>query len=163
MAVSKILIEIAKRSPKEFAEQIKKRNSQLLKKLNTLYKKHRKAPSDQWGKENVYIGCPHCNIKYNCKSCVWRKVRKYKIRPYSVACCTAKFNGFTLMDLCSMRNGVRRYGFVIEYGYSDATVRVSACSPSEFEKSYQRAKKFLEGHIEWAELDCWGEKYKEQL
>ena len=162
MAVTKVLIEIAKRSPKHYAEQIKQRNEKLLKHLEFLYKKHKKNSNEEWGKITVYKGCPHCNPNYQCHSCFWREVRKVSMNSKHFACCTAKFNGVTLLDTCNFLKGKARYGFTLQYGWSDAAVKVTSCTSAQYEKSYQRCKKFLEGHIEWAELDCWGEKCKEK-
>jgi len=170
MAITKVLIKIAKKSPKEYAAKILKRNEELLKLLEEL-----KSEYDENMEEGVPVysnthriekGCPHCNISYICKGCIWSENRSDKTSPHS-SCCAVKFNGVNYNDV---EHGYRTnvLGFSIGYAYCWASVEfddncVTDFSEADQEKiqtTYEKCKKFLEGHIEWAKLDCWGEEFE---
>jgi len=149
--VTKKLIKLAKLSPAHYAELIRKRNQKLLDAL------------EQWHNNPEYLagerisftyGCPHCNVHFQCYGCLWTKINK---RAKHYHCCDIQYNGVNFND------GVNNKYIDVEYGHSTCAVSFPYSSDytdnyKEVEKEYIRAKKFLEGHIEWANLDCWGEK-----
>ena len=51
-------------------------------------------------------------------------------------------------------------GFEIDYWDDREQIDFIDCDKKALDKSYQLCKRFLEGHIEWAKLDCWGEALK---
>ena len=158
-----ILIEVAKRSPKTWATTIRRRNQALLTHLEKMHKRVVKQWDNLNFEQTVNLGCPHCiHDFYNgfdCENCLWTKVvdkNKY------FGCCRVKFNGVTLdkasnnRNLPSIRN--RYEGFRISYSSNSASVFYNYTSKEMMEKTYKACKKFLEGHIEWTHMECWGEK-----
>lgn len=158
--VTKLLIKIAKRSPKEYADKILERNETLLEILEGWYNKYLQEELQNYVWESVSLGCPHCGEGYPCESCIWTEVvpSKQQEDDGRFACCHVEFNGHTLEYVANVRDA----GFEAVYSHTGATLHYyGPASKKDAKKTYERCKKFLEGHIEWAKLDCWGEEYKE--
>ena len=154
--------EVARRSPKNFATIIRERNEELLVLLEQVYKKVMlEYDSNKECEfnicESVKIGCPHCGKVYPCSNCIWTDacVEKGEMdRNYS--CCMVNFNNVAYRSLQNFRGR----GFYVSYGHAKASVGFNwfKTNRKTAEAAYKRCKKFLEGHIEWADSPLWGEK-----
>jgi hypothetical protein len=157
------LIKLARISPKEYADVIRARNEGLLWRLlllepfigttvNLIPRELRLQVTQPSGN-----GCPHCirDGNYKCESCLWTRVvpELPAGNPCRLACVSVEFNGETLHEQHYPRT------LYVGYGHDNESIHLddpdAKIDPAEFAS----ARKFLEAHIEWANLDCWGADY----
>ena len=168
---SKIRKQIARRSHKDYAEQIWLRNKMLLDALEEMKKiaEERIFEQKDYSDQSRYyiivdIGCPHCNDGYLCKYCLWTRVVRIDEKPW--ACCDVAFGGYTYHQVCEKDS---KYGFYIGYGDDNANVGLKlpcvSCfriTKQEFYRSYRKCKAFLEGHIKWTKDPDWGSDHYDE-
>jgi len=165
--ISKTLIELSKISPKGYAKRILKRNESLMKRLMLLKPYLGKTFGDVPDKvirnvlKTTSYGCPHCSKV--CDSCLYSKAihnvaRKNKEER---ACCYVKFNNIILDNFsynkCNISIGywsskesiLLDNSDNIEYIYPSTLIRT---------KDWKKCRLFLQGHIDWAKMDCWGSR-----
>ena len=162
MALSKTLIELAMISPKSYAERIRERNLALQAKLMLLKPYLRKRideiPDQILSKamESTHNGCPHCDN--SCSECLWTKAT-HNNRAISSSCYNVKFNGVSYEDVSIFAQASVR----VVYFDNSEYINIHPHSSHEIllREEWEKCMVFIDGHIEWTELDCWGAKYKE--
>ena len=154
-----VLIKLAQISPKHMANAVRRRNRVLLRKLMLLEPyvgKRTRIPSSVITKVTgeEHRGCPHC--KQLCVNCWWSDAVKdtcYAEDGY-MFCVDVEFpSGFCLEDV--NRSSSRTLQII--YCRNSEQIRVG--SPHASIKDFEKCKAFLEDHIRWSRLKCWGEKY----
>jgi len=162
--LSKTLIELAEISPKNNAKRILKRNESLMKKLMLLKPYVGKTigdiPDEVLRKtvRDTNYGCPHCY--QNCANCPWMKVTHSSQNRYE-ACCDVMFNGISLHSISRQhRVGIfyleNREGIELDNTSDLHDMDQEAVID---EKEWENCCKFLQGHIDWAKLDCWEKRH----
>lgn len=169
--MDKRLIEMAKRSERSYAETIKHRNEMLLEKLELLKPfigvMCGEIPTDilYVVLERRFYGCPHCTS--DCKICLWSDVvfpdcdmETVKVSSNEGSCFRIPFQSEHLRNLPSV---------TLETVEDLASVRVFYYRNSEqirldydkilTKEDYDKCLSFILGHIDWANLLCWGEDY----
>jgi hypothetical protein len=156
--INEQLIELAKISPKSYAKRILRRNQSLLKRLMLLqpYLHDLESIPDKVYRQVIAttsMGCPHCQ---KCNECLWNDERVNEQCDYFdyESCKDIMFDGLSLTDLRDQETIYVCYYDVEENIFVRETV--DAIDVEEF----LACLRFLEAHIEWAQLGCWGEKYK---
>ena len=155
----KILQEVARLSPPEYALQIRERNKKALAALDALWE--RRAEIDKSfdvGASIVEIGCPHCLA---CSLCIWLQAVE-NVHGEDVwnhieggaddICIEIKFDGISLIDVegsfCS-----------VYYSQSDAEVVMDHAETTAQKQSraaqYKKCRRFLEAHIRWSYSSLW--------
>jgi len=168
MKMTKILNEIAKRSPKQYATIIRNRNEALLAALEELYAEYLAWCDEKLDVYNSfnrhyfirdfegYLGCPHCIDTLECSSCLWTEcLQRLRFHARDESCIGIKFDGITLADL-----GHNKYiQFVYSITSEIITFKIDTHSNprSKVKAEYEHCKRFLKAHIEWTKLPCWGE------
>ena len=159
MALSKTLIELAMISPKSYAERIRERNLALQAKLMLLKpylgKRIDEIPDRVLKKIMTpsEYGCPHCGG--GCSRCLWT-VAVHGKRSLNGACTSVRFNG---LNCGKVREDLRSVS--VCYQSQKEYIDVSfAGGPILLKSEWDECMAFIDGHIEWTELDCWGSKYK---
>ena len=150
------------KTTKKQADQIKKRCNGLLCAIsddNIAILKLNKLPRGWKRKERIIsfrakVGCPHCQDAHKldnmdcCSKCLW----------VETICEDAKFNGVNLISLCG------NYPLALYFSRQEEVLEI-ASSPEinaaswidNFDDCIEDARKFLDGHIEWADLVLKGE------
>lgn len=136
------LKRVAEHSPKSFATKIRKRNTALLHALDRMWTTRKKNYHQTF---KGRVGCPHCNRF--CDECLWTQHHGfgYYVR-YQSACVNAKFNS---ESLCTIP--------CLDYNPRDEEVHMYWNTSI---KDYQRTRRFLKAHIEWANKPWWGTKHQ---
>lgn len=162
---------MAKKSPKVFAEQIRRRNKALLKKLMLLEpyidKTFGEVPDAVWKEvlKGTEHGCPHCHV--DCKDCLWTKATHQGCFECA-ACSSVKFDG---VSLAYFQECYEDGNVAIDYSADSECIGVNGCwsyddidyllPGGKFRReSWEKAVRFVKGHIEWTKLSCWGSEYK---
>jgi hypothetical protein len=161
--MNEILINLAKFSPRHYRDMVLKRNQLLLAKLQLLKPYvgfNVMAIPDSVMSEvmtTVAIGCPHCLALtgcIGCGQCMW------KIASRGNTCLGVDFSApdrgllLTAKRLSDITRTLR-----IHYCRSIAYIGIDhmGISPYLSQTEYTDCEQFLHAHIEWAQLDCWGE------
>lgn len=153
--MTKKLIELAKISPKEYAITIRNRNTSLLKHLMMLEPYVGKSINDI--PNNIYkkvikgtdYGCPHCGY---CFQCLWTKVVPKRS---SHGCLHVKFGNSSYYTLDKLPLSIiynHNYECVSFYNFGFTMILTK--------DNWQKCVDFIQAHIDWANLPCWGEKFK---
>ena len=160
MINEEVLEYVKEHSPKDYAAQIKERCEAVIKKIEELLD----TPEDQIEDVvEVDFGCPHCN-RDNCSDCLWTEAGKAHdlyfhgmvnegedIEIVDEYCTGIAFKGVTWRDVQSFVT-LKPDRVDIQTGYAGNRYVHLDCGS----KIFKDAIKFLEGHIEWAEEDGWG-------
>ena len=168
------LVELAKRSPPGYAAMIRDRNRGLLERLEALElflgatrECHALLEAISIATSETNHGCPHCGVMHPCMNCLWTGVfspfernadGSVTVAIRRMTCCRALFDGIN-------HNDVQSYVIGVEYGCSSENLSCwpgsfLECPPEDRRRQYGFVKRFLEAHVRWADLPCWGEKYK---
>ena len=138
---------VAEHSPPEYADQIRRRNQRLLDALEEMVN----SGDTERLIRSVTIGCPHCDGY--CGDCLWSIASNGPAQP----CTTVAFNGVRLRDM-NVSQGYRTV--VVSYSAGSAWI---TRSPNEIHKpDVNDCRRFLRGHIEWANRKYWGRKYEKE-
>ena len=138
-------IEVLKqvKTTKKQAKQILRRNKPMLAVIEEAIKKYgkRKYKDDPiWDGYEGDIGCPHCttgaNLLHPCNKCSWNVPPELGLGPHA-PCLGAGFGGVSMNSQ-----------LVVEYDSSGEFIWFDACSKDDLKD----ARKFLKGHIEWAQM-----------
>ena len=146
-----VLIELARISPPEYAQQIRDRNLSLLKRLRLLEPylgmQLHEVPGPVLDEvENItHIGCPHC-ANSSCSSCQWLTTHM------SGGCTGAEFP-LSPTETCMFVDVHDSENVALDYG---AGVEGLYCYDIVDAEQYRRLRLFLEAHVWWANLKCWG-------
>ena len=161
---------MAKKSPKAFAERIRRRNKALLKKLMLLEpyldKTFDEVPDAIWREvlKRTSHGCPHCG---GCNKCLWTRAAHRGFFEHA-ACSTVKFDGVNLdyfQAFCFEDGKV-----TVNYSTNCESIFVDGHTSLEYlrheqtfhRESWEKAVRFVKAHIEWTKLPCWGSEYKKK-
>ena len=167
MALSKTLIELAMISPASYANKIRTRNLALRSKLMLLKPyigmKVTCIPDDIDSHLRLFShnGCPHCSRSIcheKCNECLWRAATHRGKSPFGhmgCFCVYVKYNGYNLKYVSNKERSV-----IITYGPCSERIELGQFDNILTQKEWDECMAFIDGHIEWAELDCWGAKYK---
>lgn len=141
------LVQLARLSPRAYADQIRDRNQALLKALDLL------IAAGNYGLEQVARGCPHCRhgaSGFQCMCCLWPKA--FGVENYvdtRLHCTRMPFpSGWCLNDVTHLGD--------CWITYSSDSCEV-AWGPDADADQVSMVRQFLEDHVDWAELPCWGE------
>lgn len=151
--MTKKLIQLAKISPKKYATTIRNRNTSLLKRLMLLEpyigKNINDIPRNIWYKvtKRTEYGCPHCGY---CCECLWTKVVPKRL---SYGCLHVKFGNISYHKLDKLPLSIGyayNYEYVSFYNFGYTMILTK--------ENWQKCVDFIQAHIDWANLLCWGEK-----
>ena len=152
-----ILVEVAKRSPEAYAETIRQRNTRLLISLMTLEPYIGKLLTEipdavmKAAMVDTQWGCPHCTGKGHCRGCVWTKCTPIEHRaPVGYDCTHVLFDGVMLLDVGDIDHSVR-----VRYNDDDESLEFGSQGTLRAE-DFEKCRKFLQAHIDWANVECWG-------
>ena len=165
MTLTKVLIRLAEYSPKSYAKQIRKRNESLLERLMLLEpyigRTNGEVPDDILRKvlKRTKFGCPHCDGW--CDDCLWNTTR---IDKRHGGCTRAMFDHVCLNHFSD------RISIGIFYGMTSEGINIYSESDLIYldetkvlkKSDWDKCVRFVQAHIEWAKLDCWGKKYKNE-
>lgn len=156
------LITLAKISPKEYALKIKERNLFLINNLK-MYEQYI-GTTIPYGFDTVYgtFGCPHCNN--DCPDCLWTKALNRVNRFNDGACFDVPFGSKDSLYSSTLEEIELHYGYALRIMYWNNSEYIEIISHNNIltQSHYDKCMSFLQGHIEWAELDCWGSEYVEE-
>ena len=145
------LVRLARISPGAYAEKIRARNQDLLATLMAAQHRRKSGEAANTVAEQIGFvtagGRPHCSCSggwFACGACLWRKACGSKAMP----CTHALFP-------CGHSYTTQRqpWGQVV-YGCGSARIRL--VPDREWPEDGGVLRLFLEDHIDWAGLDCWG-------
>lgn len=151
------LVRLARISPKAYADIIRERNLMLLERLDMATPEMLEAGTIDIGKlKTVFKGCPHCghdrDNNFMCGTCLWTQCLP---RYAQLACVWAVYPcGTSLMQACGV-------GINLQYCSNSAYILInlqeaSAAGAEVYAQGYNRVRGFVEDHVDWASLDCWG-------
>ena len=169
---SNLLVMLARVSDPAYAEQIRDRNTQLLQRLDIVEawlgdESFGFVPTDgdpeiEAAHAVVHIGCPHCCHKpgraywWYCSECQWTQCLEAAgdlVLGTQLPCADAMFpSGSTLQDTVRSSVGVW-------YTSAAARIHTSSCIDA---RDLAQARGFIEDHIDWAGLQCWGADFKKK-
>ena len=147
---TKILRKLAAISPVSYRDQIRERNTQLLEKLEELWR------SGSQGCKSVLIGCPHCSG--SCDQCMWSWAGADRM--VGTPCCFVSFSGYRLKDIARMM-------FMnVTYSSQDAGVCCFSYAQGRDERlrysEYRACKAFIMEHIRWCDEMEWGTQVQQE-
>lgn len=157
------LVRLARISPKAYADRIRERNLMLLERLDKATPEMLEAGAIDTGELiTVFRGCPHCGHdrdgRFMCSTCLWMRCFP---TVESTACVFAEYPAGTSL--------MRAHGVGINLQYSSDSAHISvtlsearAAGVAVYANGYNRVRGFVEDHVDWANLNCWGEDCKEQ-
>ena len=159
--LSEFLTELAKASPAHYAPLIKARNLALLGQLGAAESSDDPAAEC----ERLLLGCPHCGPLWPCGNCLYnrgkpgwgeprpRGFKRSMLPAFFQSCTDVKYGGVSLKDIHKHQT------ISVTYSHSYCELRVTRGPLDPGELAATRG--FLEAHVEWASLPCWGENYRE--
>jgi hypothetical protein len=157
--MDKRLIKLARISPPGFADLIMRRNRSLLEHLMLLKPYIGKGVMDipdsvtKKAIKETHFGCPHCD---GCDQCLWSEVCEASYTDTG-ACLSVPFklgrHNLCLSDV--------RYAMPLSVNYWSKSEELMLEGDGILtERNFYSCKAFLDAHIKWASLECWGKDYK---
>ena len=173
-----VLVKLARLSPPEFALTIRRRNQVLLRRLNLLDKyagMDINKTADEFSEifEISEYGCPHCEGPgFGCHECDWKAAGApcptrtttqglvMLLDTAAMPCTCIRFpSGLALSDMHDDRRSLNvvydRDSECVEVRHSHIMTGLSRIDITELAE----AKAFVQDHIDWADLECWGADY----
>lgn len=153
---SERLVKLARMSPKPYADIIRDRNTALLRQLEEADTMEGFGACKYVAMPFVEIGCPHCSCDHDfnfmCGACLWTEAGFGS----ESGCLYAVFpSGHSLMNVSSGACSV-------QYCCDNAYIYGNKKDMEAYAATRAKCQAFLEDHVDWAGLECWGEECKEQ-